>query len=433
MENDFESAVYGFGSAESELSPNDLAETLKNSLAGVGKNLRILAVVPDKTRDDITHLLFPLAAEILSRKGAAKYDILIAQGTHARMNEAEKLAKTGIKNIEEFPVPVNIFDHEWDNPGELICIGELSAERVKEITKGLIETPIDLTINKRISTDHYDLVLVFGSTAPHEVAGFAGGAKYFFPGVSGPDLTNATHWLGALAGIENTIGRIETPARHLIEAAADHIKPEIICFTSVVSRDAQNELKTHALFGGDFRHSVRKAAEISQKVHIKYTGRKYKKVVALLDEHYDELWTGGKASYKLGGIIESGGELIIYAPHLRCTSDTHGRTIEKYGYAPIEKVKEMAAASGELQSNLCVAAHLAHVAFAGTSETGGRSPRYQISLASQINKETCRKINLNYMNFNEFSLADYQDDADILIVHRAGQDLYLVEPFGSRK
>ena len=44
------------------------------------------------------------------------------------------------------------------------------------------------------------------------------------------------------------------------------------------------------------------------------TRAEYKRVVALLDEHYDELWVGGKASYKLGGIIEEGGELIIYAP-----------------------------------------------------------------------------------------------------------------------
>jgi lactate racemase len=52
---------------------------------------------------------------------------------------------------------------------------------------------------------------MFGAGVPHEVAGFTGGAKYFFPGVAGPELTHTTHWLGALAGIENIIGEIETP------------------------------------------------------------------------------------------------------------------------------------------------------------------------------------------------------------------------------
>ena len=102
-------------------------------------------------------------------------------------------------------------------------------------------------------------------------------------------------------------------------------------------------------------------------------GRKYKRVVALLDEHYDELWVGGKASYKLGGIIEAGGELIIYAPHLRSISETHGKLIEKYGYAPLDRVREMVALSTELQNNLAVAAHLAHVSYAGQRDAEGTS------------------------------------------------------------
>jgi nickel-dependent lactate racemase len=57
------------------------------------------------------------------------------------------------------------------------------------------------------------LVLVVGATVPHEVAGFAGGAKYFLPRRRGPELTHLTHWLGALATIERVIGRVETPTR----------------------------------------------------------------------------------------------------------------------------------------------------------------------------------------------------------------------------
>jgi nickel-dependent lactate racemase len=235
--------------------------------------------------------------------------------------------------------------------------------------------------------------------------------------------------LGALAGIENTIGRIETPTRRLIEAAADFVDAEIVCFTTVVTRDDDDRLVTHALFAGDFRQALRKAAEISREVHIKYTGRKYKRVVALLDEHYDELWVGGKASYKLGGIIEPGGDLIIYAPGLRCLSETHGEMIERYGYGVIERMQELIAESGELEENLCVAAHLAHVSFAGRkNESGEIVPRYKIILASQIDKETCERVNLGFMDFHDFRIEDYADDPDTLIVERAGRDLYLVEP-----
>ena len=171
---------------------------------------------------------------------------------------------------------------------------------------------------------------------PHEVAGFAGGAKYFFPGVAGPELTHLTHWLGALATIERVIGRVETPTRHVIEAAADRVTTPVIAFTSVVDAQRRRACCTHALFTGGLRETVRQAAAVSAQVHIRYTGRRYRRVVALLDEHYDELWVGGKASYKLGGIIEDGGELVIYAPHLKGISTTHGAMIEKYGYAPLE-------------------------------------------------------------------------------------------------
>jgi nickel-dependent lactate racemase len=246
--------------------------------------------------------------------------------------------------------------------------------------------------------------------------------------VAGPDLTHATHWLGALAGIENVIGRIETPARRLIEAAAALLPQQVISLNSVVNRDDANRLHTHALFVGDINAAFRRAAAVSSRVHIRYTGRKYKRVLALLDEHYDELWVGGKASYKLGGVIEEGGELIIYAPHLRAVSVTHGALIEKYGYAPLERVRQMVSESPELQQNLCVAAHLAHVAYAGAREgaADGKS-RFRITLATALDELACRRVRLGYADFTKIRREDYAD-SDTLVAERAGRDLYLVAP-----
>jgi nickel-dependent lactate racemase len=425
-----ENKITGIGSPEFDLIAADFRTIIAEALSTVAFGSRVLAIVSDKTRDDNTYSLFPIAAEILADKKIARLDALVAQGTHSPMTQAEKLAKIGAKSFSEIPNLGNIFDHEWSNPEKLTTIGELSAEKVSEITGNLFNKPILLTINRLLAPGNYDLVLIFGATVPHEVAGFAGGAKYFFPGVAGAELTHATHWLAALATIENIIGRIETPTRHLIEAAADFVAAEVISFTSVVSRTQENRLQTHALFAGDFRAALRKAAEISRRVHIKYTGRKYRRVVALLDEHYEELWLGGKASYRLGGVIEEAGELIIYAPHLRCISETHGEFIERFGgYAPLENVKELVAQSGELQANLCVAAHLTQVAYAGRlNEKGEIVPRYKITLASQVDEETCRRVNLGFMDYQNFRLSDYENDSDTLIVERAGRDLYLVAP-----
>jgi len=419
-------AFSGAGSAGADFSPRELRAILEQSMMTIAPGARVLAIIPDKTRDDNTDLLFPFAAEILAARKIAQLDALVAQGTHAPMTVDEKRAKIGGSSV---PGLGDIYDHQWNVPEELVTLGQLSAARVRSLTGGLLTDAVSINLNRRLGPDVYDTIIIFSSTVPHEVAGFAGGAKYLFPGVAGPDLTHATHWLGALASIENVIGRIETPTRHMIEAAADFVAAQIVTLNSVITREEDNRLRTHALFTGDYREAFRRAAEVSRQVHIKYTGRKYRRVVALLDEHYDELWVGGKASYKLGGIIEEGGELIIYAPHLRSISETHGRLIEKYGYAPLDRVREMVALSTELQDNLAVAAHLAHVSYAGQRDEMGRVvPRYRITMASALDEETCRRVHLGFMDYRRFRREDYENDSDTLVVERAGRDLYLVAP-----
>jgi nickel-dependent lactate racemase len=395
---------------------------IEEALEPVSSGARVLAIVPDKTRDDNTSTLVPLAASLLKSKGVGTFDALVAQGTHPPMTSAEKQTKIG------GPAALlgSLFDHAWDRAEELVQIGELEAGQVAELTNGLIDRAIPLRVNRLLERGVYDVVLVFGATSPHEVAGFSGGAKYFFPGVAGPELTHATHWLGALATIETVIGRVETPIRRLIEAAADFIPARVISFTSVVTR-LQDRLQTRALFAGDFRQALRRAAAVSKEVHIKYTGRKYRRAVGLLDEHLTDLWVGGKASYRLGAVIEEGGELIIYAPHLRSISETHGAMIERYGYAPLEIVRDLVAKSPELQANLCVAAHLAHVAYASRRDEAGRIvPRFRITLASGIDRATCHRVNLGYLDPNTFRREDYETDHDTLVVENAGSDLYRV-------
>ena len=399
-----------------------LAAIIQQALDVIQPGERVLAIIPDKTRDDNTHLLFPVANEFLTKRGVASFDALVAQGTHPPMSQSQKLSKIGLANFSG-----HLFDHRWDEADELINLGELSAETVHDLTGGLIEQAVPVSINKLLAPGIYDTVLVFGATVPHEVAGFAGGAKYFFPGVAGPELTHTTHWLGALAGIENIIARVDTPTRRLIEAAAELVPARIISLNTVVSRELDGELVTYALFAGEIREAFRRAAEVSRQVHIRYTGRKYKNVIALLDPHYDELWVGGKASYKLGAIVEEGGELIIYAPQLTKISETHGALIEKYGYAPLEIVRDMLGVSQELRENLCIAAHLAHVAYAGRLDDQGKVvPRYKITMASGLDAETCRRVNLGYLDHRSFDYEAQRSDPDTLIVENAGRDLYQV-------
>src|SRR5207237_9820522 len=97
--------------------------------------------------------------------------------------------------------------------------------------------------------------------------------------------------------------------------------------------------------------------------------------------------------------------------------------------ATLDRVREMVALSTELQNNLAVAAHLAHVSYAGTrDETGRVVPRYKITMASALDEETCRRVHLGFMDHREFRREDYENDQDTLLVERAGRDLYLMAP-----
>ncbi len=114
--------VIGMGSAGSSMSAPDLRAIVEEALGDVRPGERVLAIIPDRTRDDNTDLLFPMAAQFLARRNVAQFDALVAQGTHGPMTEAQKLAKIG-GGSAELPGLARIFDHRWDNSDELVTLG----------------------------------------------------------------------------------------------------------------------------------------------------------------------------------------------------------------------------------------------------------------------------------------------------------------------
>ena len=415
--------VGGIGGVEVDLDPAAIRAIVRECFATYSLGARVLAIVPDKTRDDLTDVLFPILCEELPET-VERVDVLIAQGTHPPMTDAEKRLKIGAGRHASLPRLGTVFDHHWDDPAHLTTIGKISAGRVLELTGGLYSLEVNLRINRLLGAGVYDTIFVIGGTTPHEVAGFSGGTKYFFPGVGGPDVTHATHWVGALATIENTIGNVDTPIRRLLNEASRSVAPQVISFNSVSTRADNGRLRTHALFAGSIIGAFERAAAVSSQVHVRFVTRRFKRVVALLDPHYDELWTGGKASYRTGAVIEPGGELLILAPHLRHISLTHGALIRRYGYHVLGRVKELVAENEDLRKNLCVAAHLTHVRYAGEWKNGVETPRFRITLASQVPREECHQVNLQYLDPSRVDPDQYRDP-DSLVVENAGRDLFL--------
>src|SRR5262249_58520224 len=111
--------------------------------------------------------------------------------------------------------------HAWNDPDALTVLGTIPADEIATLTGGLLNEAVPVRMNKLILD--YDWLLICGPVFPHEVAGFSGGNKYFFPGIAGPDIIHRTHWLGALITSSVLIGTADTAVRRVMNRAATFI------------------------------------------------------------------------------------------------------------------------------------------------------------------------------------------------------------------
>ncbi|MCA8996904.1 MAG: DUF2088 domain-containing protein [Planctomycetaceae bacterium] len=385
---------------------------------------KLLLIVPDQTRTAPLALLFDAVYKRL-RPVVESLDVIFALGTHPPLSEQHMCKLLGIDDEERQRLffQTQLLNHAWDDPDELTTIGTLSIEETERVSEGRLSLEVPVEINKCILD--YDTLLVVGPVFPHEVVGFSGGNKYFFPGISGPRLLNFFHWLGALITNVDIIGVKQTPVREVVDMAARLIPKERRALTFVVGSDGTTRL--HGLFYGTPEQAWSDASDLSGQVHIKRMAKPFHTVLSCAPPMYDELWTAGKCMYKLEPVVADGGELIIYAPHMKDISVTHGKTIEQIGYhcrdyfvKQWEKFKDYPWG---------VVAHSTHVRGGGTFENGIENCRVQVTLASQVPREECERINLGYRDPESINIEEYanREDEGILLVRKAGEQLYRLE------
>lgn len=380
---------------------------------------RVLLIIPDATRTAPLPLLFDAVYQTL-RSNVKQLDVLVALGTHPPMSEVQICDMLGIKASERgrLFLSMQFFNHEWDNPEQLIEVGRLTQADTHEISGGLLEEDVPVTINKLILD--YDTLLVLGPVFPHEVVGFSGGNKYFFPGIAGQEILNFFHWLGALITNVGIIGLKYTPVRAVVDRAAAMIPTARRCLAFVVARDGN----LHGLFYGTPESAWNQAADLSSQVHIKWVDKPFKQVLSCAPLMYDELWVAGKCMYKLEPVVADDGELIIYAPHLERISITHGELIEQIGYHCRAYFTEQWERFQDFPRG--VLAHSTHVRGTGTFENGVEKCRVRVTLASQIPKEVCDKINLGYLDPKTIDIESFanREEEGVLLVRKAGEMLY---------
>lgn len=411
----------GIGSPDQFLPDQQVQSIIHQGLDSLNlSGKRVLALIPDSTRTMPLPLFFREISQNLLGK-VNRLDYLIALGTHPAMSDEAILKLVGITAEEKATrySAINIYHHAWKDPQALALLGTIPAEEIREISGGLLEMEVPVRLNRRIL--EYDQILVCGPVFPHEVVGFSGGNKYFFPGIAGSDIIDFTHWLGALITSYAAIGTQDTPMRRVIDRAAGMIPVARHALCSVVSHEG-----TYGVFFDTPEEAFLSAAGLSSKVHIHWVEHPYRRALSILPAMYDEIWVGAKGMYKMEPAIRDGGEVVIYAPHIRELSAVHGKLIREIGY----HVRDYFVKQWDRFKHYPwgVLAHSTHLRGIGTYENGIERPRIQVTLATAIPEAECRALNLGYLDPASIRIEEWQnrEQEGILVVPRAGEYLYRV-------
>lgn len=416
--------VFGQGSTTAPLEEQDVRRLFAEALGPRRfEAKRVLVIIPDGTRTAPIPLMVRLLYAHLGA-AVARLDYLIALGTHQPMSEAAIAKRVGANAAERavrYPKS-EVFNHRWDQPDTLAHIGTLAASEMADLTHGLVSRETPLTINRMIFD--YDELFVLGPVFPHEVAGFSGGAKYLFPGISGREIIDSSHWTGALATSYDTIGVKDTAVRRVLHRAADFVtmRKPLTCLNMVMKGDA-----LHGLYVGDHVNAWEAAADLSAKLNIVTKPSAYSSVLSMPATRYDDLWTAAKAMYKTEPVVADGGEVIIYAPQLFEISATHGHLIRQVGYHVRDYFTKQWARFKDVPGTIL--AHSTHVKGKGTFEDGVERPRIRVTLAAQIPPDVCQQVNLGFRDYREIDPANWanREDEGRLLVENAGEHLYRLE------
>jgi nickel-dependent lactate racemase len=408
------------GGPDQTLSEEQVRRFIGEQLAAANLDGRsVCLVIPDGTRSSPLPLLLRCVHDALVGR-VTRLTAVVALGTHVAMTDAALARHLGYLDhgLEATYPGMTVVNHEWWRPETFVNLGTIPSQRVQELSGGLLAVPAEVALNRAV-VDH-DVALVVGPVFPHEVVGFSGGNKYFFPGIAGEQIIDLTHWVGALITSAQIIGSLRiTPVRALIDEAAAMITTERLALC-VVAKSGSHDL--HAASFGAPEAAWAAAALISAEAHVRYLDAPVKRVVSLIPEKYEDIWTAAKGFYKLEPVVADGGEVILYAPHVTEISVVH-REIYEIGYHCRDYfLKQWDRFAG---THWGVLAHSTHLRGAGTyDEVEGERCRVDVTLVTGIPEELVRGANLGYIAPEDFDLAAYDSDPDTMVVPNAGETLF---------
>lgn len=375
---------------------SDVKTSLFRVLDQLEPRKRVLAIPPDYTR--LHSQTGMITQQVYEYYGEKLTDVLPAIGTHTPMTGKEITGMFG-------NIPQQLFRrHRWRHDLELL--GEIPASFIYELSEGKVNFHWSVQINKLLLEKKFDLILSLGQVVPHEVTGMANYNKNILIGLGGEESIHKSHFLGAIYGIENILGRINNPVREMLNYASELVLHElpIIYVMTVVGRDLAGNLAIRGLYIGDDEECFRAAAHLSRKVNFEVLDQPLKKVVVYLDpQQFKSTWLGNKSIYRTRMAIAGGGELIVMAPGINTFAEDPeiDKLIRKYGYRTTQEILDFVENNTDLSNNLAAAAHLIH----GSSEE-----RFTITYCpGHLPAQEIRSVNFQYADLGKM-LDKYSPD-----------------------
>jgi len=405
--------------SKDHISIPDLSAFLKRELSAIpAAGRKVLVIIPDGTRTLPMRVLFSSISKGLL-KSACKVTFLIANGTHRQMSEKELGEHLGENRRNSSKGRLEVLQHEWENPDVLRRIGTIPREEAHSVSRGLLDEDVPIRINRAVL--EHDLCILLGPVFPHELIGFSGGYKYFFPGVSGPELVHQTHWLGSVVVNPNLHGVKDTPVRQLVHRAASMVATPTRGISLVMKG---HELK--GIFFGSVEEAWSRAADLSAQENIVQVEEPFHTVIACVPGRYHDLWLGSKSMTKVQNVVKDGGKLILYAPHIRDPAPGHGDWHRKIGYHLPEYVLRNMESFRDVPR--AVLGDLIQLRGTGTLRNGAEVPRIRVVVATGIPEDECRRMNLEFLEPSSVRLEEYEgkEREGILVVRDAGEVLWRV-------
>jgi nickel-dependent lactate racemase len=269
----------------------------------------------------------------------------------------------------------------------------------------MVKKPWPAQLNKLVWEKRHkkkSVILSIGQVVPHEVMGMANFNKNLFVGVGGLEAINLSHFIGAVYGMENMMGRTDNPLRAILNHASEAFLQGTLdlwyILTVVGTNAATGNLEMKGLFIGNTIDCYTKACELSLKVNFTMLPKSPSKIVVYLDpDEFHSTWLGNKSIYRTRMAIADEGELIVLAPGVKRFGEDEkvDELIRKYGYVGTPQIMKAMEENEELKENLGAVAHLIH----GSSEG-----RFSVTYCTRhLTREEIESVGFQYASLDEMT------------------------------